>query len=422
MNADATIEALPPAALGEAVRALWSLPSPGPRNLFSAPEFERLRGICCGLHPKAPPGPVALHNALTSLGAPCRPPPAACDLALPPGIAAARLHAALEQPEIQRVHLCPLDRADRLPELTFGPNRIAKLAAAELEELVDLPRLKRVNASWAFDAKLLSEFTWLLIKETLSLDRPPEQRAIPLLFESLDRDWSAIEPHRGRFAPSVENALFAMLLAPWEDWVDTPSGWWRAFEVPWVYTTDNDLFVRPTTPPSADALSWDYMFEDDGEEVFVDPNRVPLKADAASISDWLTDRRWADLMTVKKSPLFQTPIEHFFVKAFLEEDADEFLAHITTIEAALLLPEETRGLTRLIARRVSALLGAEQKGKIYEHLYNVRCALVHGRKMDAIPGDSRLLARQLARQVVNALVEAALACPQSREEYLKGLR
>jgi hypothetical protein len=44
--------------------------------------------------------------------------------------------------------------------------------------------------------------------------------------------------------------------------------------------------------------------------------------------------------------------------------------------------------------------------------------------MDPIPGDSRLLARQLARKVVNALVVVALdpACPQSREEYLKGLR
>jgi hypothetical protein len=47
-----------------------------------------------------------------------------------------------------------------------------------------------------------------------------------------------------------------------------------------------------------------------------------------------------------------------------------------------------------------------------------------GRELDPIPGDSRLLARQLARKVVNALVEIALdpACPQSREEYLKGLR
>jgi hypothetical protein len=37
----------------------------------------------------------------------------------------------------------------------------------------------------------------------------------------------------------------------------------------------------------------------------------------------------------KRSVLFETPIAHFLVRAFLAEGVDEFLAHITTIEAAL---------------------------------------------------------------------------------------
>jgi hypothetical protein len=37
----------------------------------------------------------------------------------------------------------------------------------------------------------------------------------------------------------------------------------------------------------------------------------------------------------KQSVLFETPIVHFLVRAFLAEGVDEFLAHITTIEAAL---------------------------------------------------------------------------------------
>jgi hypothetical protein len=55
------------------------------------------------------------------------------------------LHAAIERRQARRLHLCPLDNADDLPELTFGPNRIARFAAAELEKLVDLPRLRRIN-------------------------------------------------------------------------------------------------------------------------------------------------------------------------------------------------------------------------------------------------------------------------------------
>jgi hypothetical protein len=196
--------------------------------------------------------------------------------------------------------------------------------------------------------------------------------------------------------------------------------------VPRDYKFDDDIFVRPKPPPSADTLSWDYIRADDGEELFVDPNRVPLKDGGASVSNWLNDRRWADLVTVGKSQLFQTPVKHFFVKAFLEEGADEFLAHITTIEAALGRKSDYRrggGGSERVSARVSTLLGEPIQGKVYRELFNQRSTLLHGRRMDAISGDNRVMARQLARKVVNALVKRALdpACPQSREEYLKGL-
>jgi hypothetical protein len=419
MTAAANVETLPPADLREAIAALWAVPPPGPENIYYAPEFVRVLEVSKTLYPEACAGSgsvmdIALGHALDALGLPCRPPPADPRLALPAGISAAQLHAAFERSEKRCVYLCPLDRADRLPQLTFGPNRIARLTTGELEKLADWPRLKRVNASWTFDTKLLSNFTWLVVEETLPIRQPPGQRAMPLLFEP-GRDYEAIEPHRGRFPPGVEDALFAMLLAPWEEWL--PTRLWRAFDVPWVYRTDNDLFVRPNAPPSADALSWDYGLGYNGEVVFFDPSRVPLKDGGASASEWLTDRRWADLVAARKSQLFETPVKHFFVKAFLEDPLDEFLAHITTIEAALLLEHEKHGLTNLVARRVSGLLRAQSEGKVYEHLYNVRCAVVHGRRMGLIPGDSRLLARQLARRVVNALVKVALA-----PAYLKGLR
>jgi hypothetical protein len=58
-------------------------------------------------------------------------------------------------------------------------------------------------------------------------------------------------------------------------------------------------------------------------------------------------------------PLFETTIEHFFVRAFLEDPLDEFLAHITTIEAALGLKSDYPGATKPVATRVSALLQGE---------------------------------------------------------------
>lgn len=443
MSAGGTVENLPPSALREVVGALWHIRPPEPYSLFQIPQFVRLREACMRLYPESCGGSrfgldFALGHAVGALGLPGRPLPARRHLALPAAIAAARLHAAFERKQGRRVYLCPLDRADDLPELKFGPNRIARLTGAELEELVDLPRLRRINATWTFDAKLLSKFTWLVIEQTYPLDRTPAERAILLLSECSGRDWGEIEPHRLRFlravkdASAVEDALFAMLLAPWEDWVDTPAGWWRPFEVPWVYEVDDDLFRRPPAPPSADALSWDYMLDESGEEIFVEPDRVPLNE--ANVSEWLNDARWADLAHAQETPLFETPIKHFFVKAFIEDPLGEFLAHLTTIEAALGLksdyprkgqPRPPKAATKLMADRVSALLGADGKGKAYCRLFNLRSTFLHGRKMDApIPGAERLMARRLARKVVGKLVKAALTDPppQSREAYLHGLR
>jgi hypothetical protein len=162
--------------------------------------------------------------------------------------------------------------------------------------------------------------------------------------------------------------------------------------------------------------------QDEGERPGTEqPMRRELKP-GAEIRHWLSDPRWQNVMRALKSPLFETPIGHFFVKAFRERGLDEFVAHFTTIEAALGLEE--RGVTQRVQRRVSTLLGAESEGTLFAELYNLRCAFVHGRKMDAIPPDKLVAARQLARKVVNALVTAALkeSCPQSREGYLNGLR
>jgi hypothetical protein len=49
--------------------------------------------------------------------------------------------------------------------------------------------------------------------------------------------------------------------------------------------------------------------------------------------------------------LFETPIAHFLVRAFLAEGVDEFLAHITTIEAALGLRADYQKSFRLAPDR-----------------------------------------------------------------------
>jgi hypothetical protein len=423
-----------PTALIEAVAALWRVP-PGPNDLSADPRFVGLSNICKSLYSKSGqkdttnfPLEYALDVALRALGLPCGLVPEIAHLALPAEVAAARLDAAFRQTEVSRVHLCPLDGADDLPALKFGPNCIRKFTAAELEALVDLPRLRRINANWTFDAKRFSEFNWLMVKEDYPLDRKP----VPFLSMPIDlnKDWGRIEPHKKRFAPAVEAALFVLLLAPWEDWAEMPENDWRGFCVPWVYTLTDDLFVRPPRPPSPDTLSWepDFFHDIDGNLMFETerPLRYFLNDAGAEASAWLNDATWSHLTRVRQSSLFETPIEHFLVRAFLAEPLDEFLAHIITIEAALgLRSDHGRGPTKRMAARVSNLLRDKAAGEDYSRLFGLRSAFLHGRKMeDPIPGKERIAARRLARKVVNELIGAALAepAPLSREDYLNGLR
>jgi hypothetical protein len=130
------------AALTEAVAPLWRIPPPGPGNLLSDPRFIRLRDCCEALYSKAKSKDalgVALNNALRALGLPCGLVPANAHLALPAEAAAVQLDEAFRRTQASRLYLCPLNLADDIPLLKFGPNSIRKFTTGELEALVDPP-------------------------------------------------------------------------------------------------------------------------------------------------------------------------------------------------------------------------------------------------------------------------------------------
>lgn len=126
----------------------------------------------------------------------------------------------------------------------------------------------------------LAQFHWLVVEETLSVRAPAEARVAPWMFDIM-RDFGAIEPHLGRFPEVVEAALLHLLLAPWEDWSTLTDLDWRGFRVPWIYSLDDDLFVHPKRPPSADDLSLEPWIITDtyGEEIELE--RVTARIAAA---------------------------------------------------------------------------------------------------------------------------------------------
>lgn len=430
----------PSPAMIETMAELWRLRSPGPDNILAHPAFERLRAICRDGYPNAGKTghSFSLSTGLRALGLPCELRSDTAHLASPVAEAAKGLDAALRATQSRRLHLAPLDLAQDLPPLAFGPAKVCRFTADELRALVDEPRLKRAHQRQDFDADRLSEFHWLVVEETIRLDQEPEARAVPFLFMNLGEDMGRIEPHKGRFPPALEGALFFLLLAPWETWSTMAEVDWRGFRVPWVYTVDSDIFVRASAPPSADTLSWEDRIYDDGYGGTVEEERpveLPLEdAAATELPSW-DQSRWAIVEQAKQSVLFETPIVHFLVRAFLAEGVDEFLAHITAIEAALGLRADYRKSFRVapdrhksmratdrMRGRVAGLLDGRQDADQYERVFEVRSAFLHGRTMTAISTEERVMARSLARRTVEALVLATRAGPiVSREDFLDSL-
>jgi len=102
------------------------------------------------------------------------------------------------------------------------------------------------------------------------------ERALPWLYQGLNRDFGAIEPHSGNHPPAVAKALFGLLLAPWEDWVSLETDW-SGFNVPWIHLATDDPFVRPQPAPSADTLTWVDASAQIGEDEFIEFQRAKLK-------------------------------------------------------------------------------------------------------------------------------------------------
>lgn len=420
-----------PHALHGAVAELWSLPPPGPENLFSHPSFRALHEACVAAYPQQGGGTAlsfALHNALCSIGLPYRLSSARQHLVPSPGEAAASLDAALRRRRGTRVHLTPLDLADEFPVLTFGSATVRRFSVEKLASLLNLGRLERAFPKLEVDVKRLSEFHWLCVHEPMSVDTEPGQRAAPFLCQDLSEDSGRIDPHKNKLPSAVELPLFFLLLAPWEDWSELVTVDWRAFHMPWTYTATDDIFTHLVAPRSPDSLTWETQIATsmDGQEVeYERPTYLPLCDEARTAApQMLNDRTWGELQLALQSPLFETPVVHFLVRGFAADDIDEFLAHMTVVEAALGQREDYGGgapgqtgavkklsATKRVAARVAGLLGDAAHGRTYQALFELRSAFLHGRSMGAISTQDRVQARRLARQVTNGLVALALRRP-----------
>jgi hypothetical protein len=420
------------ADLLEAVERVWRIPPPGPSNLLGDPQFVKLADSLTqtwGGEKVA----FALANALRNLGLPCAMESSAPSASGDFGAIAAALERAFSASTTTRRHLCPLDLADDLPALSFGRTRIDRFSQSDLQALFNNHRLERVYPGRSIDFTRLAQLQWLVVEETVEIDPNPEVRAIPILFELMDRDLGAFDPLARRYPAAVEHALFGLLLAPWEDWANMIEVDWRGFRLPWVYTVDEDLVIQPMAPPDATALSFEPVIYHDGFGGEIEderPSVLPLEVGISTASEGLIAETWRKLTASRGSELFQTPIEHFLVRAYLSSGIDELLAHMTVLEAALgeeadhdrkLRPKPERNLsaTDRMARKIAGLLGDQKAADDYRALFKIRSLFVHGRAgLSTISTEQKVMARRLSRRVVNALLDHAAAGAPSRSHVL----
>ncbi|ECC8734139.1 hypothetical protein [Salmonella bongori] len=142
----------------------------------------------------------------------------------------------------------------------------------------------------------------------------------------------------------------------------------------------------------------------------------------------------ADIDTAINNGLINEAARHHFIKAFLSDGIDEFLAHIVVIDACLGEPRELgkklnltkyeknlKSTGRLKYRLVGLLEDCSVKASI-DSLYRIRSEYVHGRDMSEISGLDKNLARVLARKTLLTIIKMVQYTPNlSRLELLTSL-
>lgn len=393
-------------------------------NIYQCKEFVELQEFCINSYDNVTSGMglnSGLRNLLKSLGMPFFLPECKISLAIVPIKAAAAFHEAMVAKSSVRIHLCPLDLADEIPDVEIGPIILKRFSEKELSVLANAPRLERVFPNLDIDWGRLACFQWVVVTETVELANDPGKRVLPWMEELFDQDVGAFKPHANTYPESVEDVLFLLLLAPWEDWSVYKDVFWKGFNIPWIFTNDSDLLLQIPRPPDPDLLSWqpDFICLDDREIEIEKPVVHGLNEGVQDFSKTINNVLWRRWTAAKETEFFDTPVLHFLIRGFQDKDMDEFISHLLVIEAALGLqadfnrsegPKKYRayGSKKRVSMRISKLLDDSNAGEEYMDLYKLRNNYIHGRSMDKIFSKDMMKARKLARRIVLELLTMAV--------------
>jgi hypothetical protein len=320
------------------------------------------------------------------------------------------------------IHLCPLDCAARdLPNCRFGNAEIADLSRADLAEIIRPLALEEHYPALRFDVERLCQFKWLIVRERRETGTLKDR-----LGSLLDIDlgtFDLVEPYAKTMPDAVGEAVFKLLLFPWEDNGQPHYFPWEPFSIPWVYSIDLDPLRIPARPPSADSLSWepDSPFTDADYET-ERPMAWDLGANVESLLPLhaaTVDERVAKFDTALPSDMhgYAALARHFLVKGFRDEGIDSLLAHVTVIDS-LLGNQGGSGNIESVDKRLRVLTGNQAVCDEFLAVYKIRSNYLHGRPVDEVLKKDLIDARRAARWCVSSLVDWVPLHPAPRRSRL----
>jgi hypothetical protein len=332
--------------LQRAVSRLWNTPFHDADTALSSREFGGLLRVCLELYC----GPGSYHevnsetdcnaqrhglkNLLRAIGAPW------WRNAIPPSPeqAASAIEHAYSVAVQTRIQMMPLDMSDPLPEATFGPWKIRKFSAPELESIVQPARQARFWPNRVFDVGRFSQFQWLF-RQFEEPTRPVHKEVWPFFYDDVRWAFGIVDPRPSKFGGSFDLPLMTVALYPWETFGGGKIEPWRPFRIPWVYTVSDNPFIEPQIAPLPQSLSWQRYFIGNGE-VEERPLEMGVLDEPPSDFEQQLQDVWSELSIVAPNgeftaPAFRPPVTHFFLRGFHESGIDEMLSHVIAIEAAL---------------------------------------------------------------------------------------
>jgi len=308
------------------------------------------------------------------------------------------LHKTYLQDTHTKTYICPLNFIDQDLTMEFGSSRLGRCDPDKLQEYFHKSMIYFRGLN--FDIQKLTAFNFLIINEEYTDEHLGEARTGLFAFMNREYTFGGFLIHKQYFPKVVEDAIFYLLLAPWEEVLYESMDSIPTFSIPWVYETTDDILHNPHFLPDITQLAFEpkWFSTPDGVEI---EREVPIEIQMhpnffIETTKKNEDNLWGKFEAVQDLPLFSKPIKHFFIRFFMSEGVDQLLALLTAIEAALalemdlntnwkkenLINHKNTNATRLISIRLNNLLGGEEHGKTFAEMYKLRNKYIHGHMTD----------------------------------------